>query len=344
MKIKYLLSDLDGVIRKFPAQRDKSIEEKFGEQAADLIGEVDHQYLDYVEAFFSKDSVVLLTNGTTHLSSDLEKLNIKNRFFKIFNSAEIGVCQPDKKIYEHVVKNLGCLPSEILFVGDSVSYIEAAAATGMQTYLYKSLQDFQKHLTQMVEGNWQPLTVMEVAKVFSEIKCDWRIAGGWAIDLFLGKQTRAHNDIDVLIQRNDQAALQTLLSGWDLWVSDPPGTLRPWKKGEFLGVDVQDIWCRKSSKDPWQFQVMLFDVENAEWIFKRDKSIRRSLKSVILTTEEGFKILSPEVQLLYKSKSLREKDKLDFEHTCAAMNAEQKNWLKQMLIKLYENHEWIAKL
>ena len=29
MKVKYLLSDLDGVIRKFPSQRDKEIEEKF---------------------------------------------------------------------------------------------------------------------------------------------------------------------------------------------------------------------------------------------------------------------------------------------------------------------------
>lgn len=194
------------------------------------------------------------------------------------------------------------------------------------------------------ENNWQPLTVTEVAKVFSEIKCDWAVAGGWAIDLFLGKQTRNHSDIDILIQRNDQMALQTLLSDWDVWVSDPPGTLRPWKQGEYIGQGLQDIWCRKTANDPWQFQVMLFDVENENWIFKRDPSIRRSLKSVILKTEEGFNILAPEVQLLYKSKALRDKDKMDFDNARVAMNGQQKNWLKQMLIKLYENHEWIEKL
>ncbi len=287
----------------------------------------------------------MLSNGTSRLNSDLIKLEIENRFFKIFNSAEIGICKPDKQIYEYAIKNLGCLPSEVLFVDDSLSHIEAASAVGLRTYHYKSLQPFQKYLTEMVENNWQPMLVTELAEVFSKFKPDWRIAGGWAIDLFLGKQTRTHSDLDILIERNDQAALQTLLSDWDVWVSDPPGTLRPWITGEFLNKGIQDIWCRRSLNDPWRFQVMLFDVEDGDWIFKRDESIRRSLKSVTLGTNEGFSILTPEVQLLYKSKSLRDKDMLDFENTLTAMNTAQKRWLKEALIKVYgDKHEWIKRL
>ena len=177
--------------------------------------------------------------------------------------------------------------------------------------------------------NWKPLSVEEVKNLFETFKPKWWIAGGWAIDLFLKKQTRQHDDIDVLIQRDDQFEIQKLLADWDLWAADPPGTLRPWKKGQFLQKGLQDIWGRKTADDPWQIQIMLFDTENNDWIFKRDESIRKSLSSITIKSENGLSLLAPEVQLLYKSKSLRKKDQLDFENTLVALSDDQKNWLKQ---------------
>ena len=41
----------------------------------------------------------------------------------------------------------------------------------------------------------------------------WGVAGGWSIDLFLGRETRPHADIDVAILRDDQRALRTRLAG-----------------------------------------------------------------------------------------------------------------------------------
>lgn len=190
--------------------------------------------------------------------------------------------------------------------------------------------------------NWQPLSVEEVKNVFTPLKYPWWIAGGWAIDLFLQRQTRQHEDIDVLIQRRDQLQIQNLLEGWGLWAADPPGTLKPWAKGEFLGRGLQDIWARKNPKDPWQIQIMLFDTENGDWIFKRDEAIRRSLSSVTVKTPEGLSLLAPEIQLLYKSKSLREKDQSDFENALPALSLGQKNWLKDSLIRVYSGkHSWL---
>lgn len=193
--------------------------------------------------------------------------------------------------------------------------------------------------------NWQPLSPKELKETLSEAKCQWSIAGGWAIDLFLGKQTRKHEDIDIIVNREDQFKLQHALHGWELWVADPPGTLRRWKKSEFIGKGLQDIWCRRSKNDPWQIQIMLYDVENSEWIFKRDESIRRSLEDTLMISKDGYSILAPEVQLLYKSKSLREKDKIDFQNASSEMSAAQKAWLKQSLLKVYQNnHAWIEAL
>lgn len=56
--------------------------------------------------------------------------------------------------------------------------------------------------------NWKPLSVKQVKTVFKPFKHQWWIAGGWAIDLFLKKQTRPHDDIDVLVRREDQLEVQ----------------------------------------------------------------------------------------------------------------------------------------
>jgi 2-polyprenyl-3-methyl-5-hydroxy-6-metoxy-1,4-benzoquinol methylase/GNAT superfamily N-acetyltransferase len=193
--------------------------------------------------------------------------------------------------------------------------------------------------------NWQPISVNEVESIFTNFKFDWMIAGGWAIDLFLGKQTRTHDDIDILIRRDDQLELQILLSTWDLWAADPPGTLIPWVKGKFLKKGLQDIWGRKTPKDPWQIQIMLFDTENNDWIYKRNEQIRRSLSTVSMKTENGLPFLAPEIQLLYKSKSIRGKDQQDFENVLSYLSKDQLAWLKQSFIETYkDDHQWIAQL
>lgn len=195
------------------------------------------------------------------------------------------------------------------------------------------------------EYNWEPLSLEEIKNVFQNLRAPWIIAGGWAIDLFIGKQTRRHSDVDILINRQDQSAMQDLLKDWDVWVADPPGTLRPLKMGEFLGKGIQDIWVRKCSTDPWRFQIMLFDSEDNFWIFKRDEAIRRKLDGISLNSKDGFKILSPEIQLLYKSKAIREKDQHDFENAFDELSAQQKQWLATNLQKVYGSaHPWLSKL
>ena len=44
----------------------------------------------------------------------------------------------------------------------------------------------------------------------------WWVAGGWAVDLFLGRRTRPHKDIEIALYRHDQSALQEHLAGWSL--------------------------------------------------------------------------------------------------------------------------------
>ncbi len=193
--------------------------------------------------------------------------------------------------------------------------------------------------------HWQPLSPTELKTALVDLECPWAIAGGWAIDLFLGYQTRKHDDIDVIVKREDQFKIQKALKKWELWVADPPGKLRIWRQSEFIGKGLQDIWCRPSKDEPWRIQFMLYDVNGENWLYKRDETLQKNLDEILLKSKDGYTILTPEVQLLYKSKSLRDKDKLDFENLLKIMSGVQKNWLKNALAKLYNNkHDWINSL
>ncbi len=192
--------------------------------------------------------------------------------------------------------------------------------------------------------DWKPLLVDECISALKTFDAPWMFAGGWAIDLFLGRITRTHSDIDILIERKHQVKLHDALPDWELWVADPPGALRPWQKSDYLENGIQDIWARKSGSKAWQLQIMLFDSENEEWVFKRDRSIRRKLSDISTTDAFGSTYLNPEVQLLYKSKSRREKDQDDFKNAVEKMSDSQKQWLSQALEKVYGQHEWQADL
>jgi FMN phosphatase YigB (HAD superfamily) len=192
--IKYLLSDLDGVIRHFSPERDREIEQRCGLSPGSLLGtafekslltraitglisdevwrseiveslskkcapylaaqavkdwssfpgKVDHRYLEYLKNQFPILPVAVLTNGTSRLHQDLMTLGISDRFFRIFNSAEIGVCKPDKNVFIHVVEAFQCEPTEVFFIDDSLSHVNAARELGIVTHHYRSFEEFQK--------------------------------------------------------------------------------------------------------------------------------------------------------------------------------------------------------
>ena len=54
--------------------------------------------------------------------------------------------------------------------------------------------------------------IQSISKILKDLNIDWYIAGGWAIDLYLGKKTREHLDIEIAITRTDQLVLKKYLN------------------------------------------------------------------------------------------------------------------------------------
>ncbi|MGG2106280.1 nucleotidyltransferase domain-containing protein [Lysinibacillus pakistanensis] len=191
--------------------------------------------------------------------------------------------------------------------------------------------------------NWESITITEINKLFSIIPIKWGIAGGWSLDLHLGKQSRAHDDIDVIILREEQlTAYNYLSSDWMLYKAEN-GKLVPWQEGEFLKT-TNDIWVTKSSSSPWAFQIMLVETEQQSWIYRREKSIRRRLEDIFLRTDDEIPYLRPEIQLLYKggSSKVREKDFQDLQIMLPYLLPEQRDWLKMTLKRQFPTgHSWL---
>jgi hypothetical protein len=194
---------------------------------------------------------------------------------------------------------------------------------------------------------WDPLSVDEVTDLLSPVRFPWWVAGGWAIDLFLGRQTRSHEDTDVLVRRDDQLELQEYLAdqGWDLHKTQQPG-LKPWPPGEFQNRPVNDIWCRRAPHLPWALQIMLLDTDGERWVFKRDPSIGGPIECLGLRTSTGVPYLRPEIQLLYKAKlDTQARDQADFDHAVPKLSGDARAWLLDCLEKRFpQGHVWIANL
>ena len=191
---------------------------------------------------------------------------------------------------------------------------------------------------------WKPLSITEIQDVFSKIPIQWWIAGGWALDLYLKRITREHDDIDIVIQRSEHIILQEHLDcEWEMFIAFK-GQLMPWNKKEQLDSQFDNFWVKKKGDSMWAFQVMLIDSEDEYWIYKRNSTIRRSLVDIGFESISGIPYLKPEIQLLYKGGSsvIREKDVIDLKNVLPKLNAQNRHWLKESLdIQYPGGHQWI---
>jgi len=190
---------------------------------------------------------------------------------------------------------------------------------------------------------WRPIGVEEAVDRFASVDVDWWIAGGLAIDLFLGWESRPHDDIDIEMFRKDSDILFDVFADWELFTVSSRA-LTPWTRGTDIGLPVFGIWARPAASSPWAVEVMLADGDGDRWRFRRNPSISMERTRLIRTSASGIRYCTPEVQLLYKAKQARPKDDVDFTRCLHLMTNEQKAWLQKSLELMEPDHPWIDAL
>ncbi len=161
--------------------------------------------------------------------------------------------------------------------------------------------------------------------------------------MYLGKVTRPHEDIEIAIFRRDQTALHDYLDGW-LWQKVFNGERSVWHRGELLELPIHELYCFNQAAEPQQFEVLLNESSETEWVYRRNEKIRRPLTKCQLISNAGVKFLCPEVVLLYKSKNPRAKDEQDFAAIVKHLDEERRGWLKHAIAACEPRHHWLQSL
>ncbi len=188
--------------------------------------------------------------------------------------------------------------------------------------------------------------VQAAAEALAGFEGLWMVAGGWSLDLALGRVGRVHHDVDIVVARSDQLALQAHLAagGWSL-LTPLDGRLEPWPRLMELALPRHQVHAHRGDDF---IDFLLTDLGGGLWRYRREPVVVRTLEKAIRRTEAGLPYLAPELVLLFKSKNTgnrpRLDDQADFERMCPLLDAEQRAWLRWALSAVDPEHLWISQL
>ena len=210
----------------------------------------------------------------------------------------------------------------------------------------------------------------ETKQLFSGLDAAWAVCGGFALDLFLGRETRPHGDIDLCAFEEGRGTIQAYMHGlgWRVYEFRGMGRVRlltpdtPGEAGRNLmcvrdGCELVDFYPSDVEGLLWHvfhhvgihklnyLEFLFNESENGSFVFDREKGISRPMSEAILFRED-VPFLCPELALLYKSAyAEEEKNKSDFREVLPAMNDGRRAWLWESLAALHgEGHPWLDEL
>ena len=189
---------------------------------------------------------------------------------------------------------------------------------------------------------WEDFDPSRLSSLMRTFDAPWWVAGGRALDLWMGRQTRAHQDVDVAVLRDDQEQIHEAFGGWELYYATTDHRLVPYRSDRWLEVPLHGVWVRPASDAPWLCEFLLNEREDQQWVYRRNPAVRKPLPEVgvMASAAGGVPILVPEIVLLYKAHERTEKDEADFRSAFPHLTLSRQAWLLEALDETMPNHPW----
>lgn len=199
-----------------------------------------------------------------------------------------------------------------------------------------------------------PESVAAISDVMSSFDAPWALCGGWAVDGWLGRATRDHGDVDIMVFAADHAALFEHLAGWQMVAHGPGATdesTDPWN-GERINLPGH-IHARIDNGEPipdnladaadlgFVLDIQLSDRIGEEWVLNRDPLLTVPIGPAIQESRLGVPTVALEVLLFYKS-DLWPKDRQDFHAARPQLTEQQRQWLRNAVAVV--GHPWLSLL
>ena len=179
---------------------------------------------------------------------------------------------------------------------------------------------------------------------FADYPGRYWIAGGWALDLFADRVRRPHTDVDVLVLARDLDLVAATFTDPRPLVENPnTGDLRPWEPGERL-TPGPDVLAFPDDLFTTPVRLILAASDGDDWVYHRGRGTLHKPLDDITLTRDGIPYLTPEIVLLFKSRSDRPKDTTDFTDVADLLSPPHRTWLHDHIAPRYPNHHWLPTL
>ncbi|MFE4512937.1 nucleotidyltransferase domain-containing protein [Kitasatospora sp. NPDC056783] len=188
-------------------------------------------------------------------------------------------------------------------------------------------------------GAWRP---ERVAERLAGVTTTWCVAAGWALDLFLGRQSRAHGDLEIAVPA---AGFPEIRDRFPEYEFDAVGSGRVWPApGPEALAATHQTWMRDRASGRFLLDVFREPHDGGTWICRRDESLRLPYQAITERTAEGIPYLAPELVLLFKAKEARPKDRDDFANALPLLGSSRRAALRGWLERIHPGHPWSAEL
>ena len=185
---------------------------------------------------------------------------------------------------------------------------------------------------------WAAWSPQEVATRLAGVTAPWCVAGGWALDLWLGEQTRPHGDLEIAIQREDLPQIRAAL-GLPLHVAGD-GEVRRLADDQAPPHHRHQNWVREG--EAWRMDIMLEPGDAETWVYRRDPNLTAP-RAWMVGVAGQVPYLKPQGVLLYKSKSPRPKDEADLARALPCLDHEARAWLNEAIARFEPASPWAGR-
>jgi hypothetical protein len=192
------------------------------------------------------------------------------------------------------------------------------------------------------EADWRPWRPEKAAERFAALDVPWAVAAGWAIDLFVGRERREHEDIEIAVPAKHLPEFAARLDDLELWVPAGGGTLIPLADADL--DESHQTWALDRAANAWRIDLFREPSEDGEWVCRRDERIRLPYDELIEHTADGIPYVRPEVVLLFKAKQARPKDESDLAAALTLLDASRKQLLASWIGLVHPGHFWLPDL
>ncbi len=192
----------------------------------------------------------------------------------------------------------------------------------------------------------------------------WFLCGGWAVDAWLGRQTRDHQDIDIAVAQEGQRTLRDYLADWHLIAHHPddagdvtaiwdgrhlrlPAHIHARPPGEANLAALLD-WVpgpRRRAPDGLDVEFVLEAVGAGEWVLSDEPRLALPLDQAVRPSPAGVPAGSPAVLAYFKATAYwgrpgypRHHDLADFEALLPLLAPAEAAWLREALRTF--THPW----